>query len=387
MPSSSHTWHVLIIPGPPCKLLYPLYDELAAEVGKSAILIKADTSKAFDVGQRYGIRATPTFITFLHGKEQERWSGADAARLRGTVGLLVQMAFPAHPHQSLYLPHFADPETKPVLYSKVPPLDKLLSKMGTTASNPVVQETKHFIEKRTTDGPAETMAPDLRQFSVFLRSAPKDLPIEVMFTIVDLFRCSLIDPRVSGYFAEEAGHKTVITLLDYVNGQAACPYALRLMALQMACNLFSSPLFPEQILSQSLLRDPIIQLVSTSFLDDAHNNVRVAAASLLYNVASSNCMNRRETSKDSLPESDQVELAASVLEAISQEEASSEALRGMLLALGYLVYCVPMESELVDLLRTMDADGTIQAKAKQFPKEDLVKEVGTELLGKGLKRK
>ncbi|KAH8664070.1 PUL domain-containing protein [Xylariales sp. PMI_506] len=370
---------------PPCKALYPLYDQLAAEVDQKATLIKVDTSQALDVARRYGIRATPTFATFLHGKEQERWAGADAARLRGTVALLVQMAFPAHPHQSLRLPHFIDPNVKPILYSKVPPLDKLVSKLGSSDSS--ILGIKHFIETRSTEGPAQTTVPDLESFSRFLSDALQNIPLEVIFTAVDLFRCALIDPRVSGYFAEEGGgHKTVVALLDFVNRRTDCPYALRLVTLQMACNLFSSPLFPEQILSQSTLRNPVTQLVSTSFLDDSHNNVRVAAASLLFNIASSNGKFRQERSEDALPESDQVELAASVLEAISQESSSTEALEGMLLGLGHLVYCAPLDSELVDLLRTMDAQGTILAKSKQFPK-DLVNEIGTELLGNGLKRK
>ncbi|KAK9422126.1 putative PUL domain-containing protein [Seiridium unicorne] len=371
---------------PPCKVLYPVYDRLAAEVGERATLIKVDTSQAFDVGQKYGIRATPTFATFIHGKEQERWAGADAARLRSTVHLLIEMANPKHPHETLRLPQFADPNIKPVLYTKIPPLDKLVAKMGAVSSNSSIQGVKHFIEARAAEGPAQTMIPDFQEFSALLRSG--ELPTEVMFTVVDLFRCALIDPRVSGLFAEESGHKTVVSLLDYANSRGTdCPYALRLVTLQMACNLFSSPLYPEQILSQSVLRNPITQLVSTSFLDDSHNNVRVAAASLLFNIASTNSQRRRAaSSEDVLPETDQVELAASVLEAITQETTSSEALHGMLLALGYLVYCAPLDGELVDLLRTMDAEDTIMAKTKQFPKEDLVKAIGAELLGKGLKR-
>ncbi|ORY71851.1 P-loop containing nucleoside triphosphate hydrolase protein [Pseudomassariella vexata] len=360
----------------PCKMLYPSYDQLAAEPDGKATLIKVDISEAFDVGQRYGVRATPTFVTFLHGKEQERWTGADGARLRSTANMLVQLAFPVHLHQSLNLPHFASPEVKPVLYAKVPPLDKLISKMGgTAAGDPAVQEIKHFIEIRAKAGPAQATLPDLERFSEFLRSAVKDLPVEVMFTVVDLFRCALVDARFSGYFAEEAGHKTVVTVLDYVNGQAQCPYALRLVTLQMTCNLFSSPLYPHQVLAQPQLRNPITQFLSTSFLDYCHHNVRVAASSLLYNIASSNSSKRREASGEILPEADQVELAASVLEAISQEESSKEALHGMLLALGYLAYSVPLESELVDLLKTMDAQGTILAKKKQFPEEELVDEI------------
>ncbi|KAH6649125.1 PUL domain-containing protein [Truncatella angustata] len=371
---------------PPCKVLYPVYDQLATELGDRATLIKVDTSQAFDIGQRYGIRATPTIATFLYGQEQERWSGADAARLRSTVRLLVEMVNPRHLHEALRLPHFADPDVKPVLYIKTPPLDKLVAKMGAASANTYIQGVKHFIEVRAAEGPAQTTMPDLQGFSALLRSG--ELPVEVMFTVVDLFRCALIDVRVSGYFAEESGHKTVVSLLDYANNRGTdCPYALRLVTLQMACNLFSSPLYPDQILSQATLRNPITQLVSTSFLDDSHNNVRVAAASLLFNIASANSKKRRaSTSEDAIPESDQVELAASALEAIAQETSSSEALRGMLLALGYLVYCAPLGSELIDLLRSMDAEDTIIAKSRQFPQEDLVKEVGAELFGKGLKK-
>ncbi|KAI0471650.1 hypothetical protein GGR56DRAFT_667564 [Xylariaceae sp. FL0804] len=371
---------------PPCKTLYPLYDELAAQHGNDVTLIKVDTSRAFDVAQKYSIRSTPTFITFVHGKQEEQWAGADAARLRGSVSLLAQMAVPSHPHHMLNLPHIANIEAKPVVYTKIPPLSKLLERLGTTANDPSLQGVKGFIEARSTQGPAEATLPDLAAFSTFLQKAVKDLPREVLFTVVDLFRCALIDPRLSGYYAEEAGHATVVALLEAVNGAVECPYALRLVTLQMACNLFSSPLFPEQILGRAALRAPVTRLISTSFLDDGHNNVRVAAASLLYNVASANSHKRRQPrqQQDVLPEEDQIELAASVLEAVSQEQSSSEALHGMLLALGLLTYCLPMDGELIDLLRTIDAQGTILAKRKQFPNEPLIAEVGDRLLGKGL---
>jgi desumoylating isopeptidase 1 len=386
----------------PCRMLYPMYDQLAAEVGDKAHLIKVDTSQAFDVGQKYSISATPTFISFLRGEQQERWMGADASRLRSTVNLLVQMAFPSHPHSSLRLPHLANPDVKPVLYSKVPPLDKLLSKLGERATDPAVQGIKHFIEARETQGAAQATLPDMQALATFIQKSMASLPLEILFTVVDLFRCALVDPRVSGYFAEEsADHKTVVAVLETINShQTDCPYALRLVALQMACNLFSTPLFPEQILSQPKLRAPIIQLISTSFLDDSHNNVRVAASSLLFNLASANNLLRRRRQQQQqqqqqqqhqdeslLPEADQVELAASVLEAISQEDKSKEALHGMLLALGYLAYCMPLEGELVDLLRSMDAQSTIMAKKKQFPDEELVMELGSELLDKGLRKR
>ncbi|KAI0023536.1 P-loop containing nucleoside triphosphate hydrolase protein [Xylariomycetidae sp. FL0641] len=358
---------------PPCKTLYPIYDQLAAEHGDTVTLIKVDTSQAFDVAQRYSISATPTFITFVHGEQGEKWSGADAARLKSTVKLLVQMAVPSHPHDLLHLPHFASREAKPVLYTKVPPLSKLLAKLGSAADDASIQGIKHFLETRNAEGPAGAPLPDLAAFSNFVRGSVKSLPKEVLFTVVDLFRCALMDPRVSGYFAEEADHPTVVTLLDAVNADPQCPYSLRLVTLQMACNLFSSPLYPNQILDQATLRTPITQLISTSFLDDSHNNVRVSAASLLYNVAAANSRKRAQ-SGDALPEEDQIELAASVLEAISQEDESNEALHGMLLALGLLAYRMSMEGELIDLLRTMDASSTVLGKKGKFPNEPLVTE-------------
>jgi thiol-disulfide isomerase/thioredoxin len=371
---------------PPCKTLYPLYDQLAAEIGDKGVLIKVDVSQAYGIGSKYSISATPTFVTFLHGKQENRWSGADAGALRGNIQLLVQMAWPLHPHQNLNLPTISNPHAKPVLFTKVPPLDKLLAKMGPPAEAASVQGMRRFIELRSKEGAAGASLPDMSGFTAFVRDAIQKLPVDLMFTVVDLLRCALIDTRVSGVLAEEKGHQTVMSVLDYVNGLTECPYALRLVSLQMACNLFSSTLYPDQILGHDQLRPAVTQLISTSFLDDSHSNVRVAAASLLFNVALANSTKRRNGPGDALPEGDQIELAASTLEAITQEEASPEALEGMLLALGYLIYLLPLDGELSDLLRTMDAQDTVLAKKKHFPKMALIDEVGKQLLGNGLKR-
>ncbi|OIW29802.1 DUF862-domain-containing protein [Coniochaeta ligniaria NRRL 30616] len=370
----------------PCRVVYPLYDQLAAEFGDKATLIKVDISKATDAARQYSVNATPTFVTFIHGKEENRWSGADAAKLRGNVQLLVQMAWPPHPHQSLNLPTFANTNAKPVIFTKVPPLPKLLLKMGPVADDPAVQGVKQFIERRSNEGPAEASLPDMTAYASFLRESTTKLPPELEFTVVDLLRCALVDPRFSGFFAEEHDDTTMVALFEYVTRLENCPYALRLVTLQTACNLFSSPLFPDQILGHERLRSAVTQLISSSFLDDDHSSVRVAAASLLFNVSLANSMKRRDGPGDVLPEGDQIELAAAALEAISQEESSAEALEGMLLALGYLVYRCPVDGTLADLLRTMDAEDTVLGKKKHFPDLGLVDEVGKELLGKGLKR-
>ena len=368
----------------PCQVLYPVYDELAAEVAHKTTLIMVDISSSYDIGAKYNIRATPTFMTILHGKEEDRWSGADGRTLRSNVQMLVQMAWPPHKHHALHLPALRSSNTRPVLYSKVPPLGKLKAKMGASGEDAAVAGIIHFISHRDTDGAAETRLPDLDAFSWFLRSAPSKLPSEIMFTVVDLLRVTLVDPRVSGYYAEEKDHKTIVPIFSYVNGLKNCPYSLRLVALQTACNLFSSPLYPQHILGCPTLTTPIVELITTSLLDDKNHNVRVASASLLFNIAVANSKIREEEHREGLPDGDQVELAASLLESIGAEKESAEALKGFLLAFGYLVLCAPKDGELVDLLKSMDAQSTVLGKAKLFPKETLINEVGKELLGKGL---
>ncbi|KAH7152105.1 PUL domain-containing protein [Dactylonectria estremocensis] len=373
---------------PPCKMLYPVYDELAQEFGDKLTLIKVNISQpgGHQIGSQFSIRATPTLITFLKGEKENTWSGADPAKLRGNVQLLVQMAFPLHPHEKLRLPSFSNPNAKPVLYTKVPPLEKLLAKMGQTFANKTeVQTLKHYLEVRAKDGLQDSLVPEMSRLSGLIQDSVATLPIELVFTIVDLFRCALSDPRVSGYFAEENNHETVRSVLDLVNRTQECPYALRLVTLQMACNFFSTPLFPEEILRKADLQAPIIQLISSSFLDESHNNVRVAASSLLFNLSLANRRASQE-SKSTLTEDDEVELAASVVEAISQEEKSVEALHGMLLALGNLIFRAPLDGQLADLLRALDAEGTILAKKSTFPEERLIAEVAVELLGKGLRK-
>ncbi|EFX00154.1 thioredoxin protein [Grosmannia clavigera kw1407] len=373
---------------PPCKVLYPVFEELAQEFGGKATLIKVDISlpQASIIASQYSVHATPTFITFVKGQKENEWAGADPAKLRGNLRLLVEMAHPLHPHEKLRLPSFVNPNTKPVIYAKVPPLDKLISKMGDDVSKrSEVKVLKDYLEERTKSGLESAIIPDLGHLSSFVQGSVQSMPSTTLFTVIDLFRCSLSDPRISGIFAE-TDHKTVCSVLGTVNGNAACPYALRLVTLQMACNFFSTPLFPEEIFKDAKLRAMIVQLVSSSFLDDSHTSVRVAAASLLFNMALANQLARRQDTGISLSEEDQVELAASVVEAISQEETSVDALKGMLSALGHLVYGADLGGDLADLLRALDAEGTILQKKNTFSDEKLITEVGSELLGKGLRR-
>ncbi|KAL2011422.1 hypothetical protein VTN00DRAFT_4140 [Thermoascus crustaceus] len=369
----------------PCKIVYPTYDELAEEAGDKAVLIKVDLNYAYDVSAKYGVRATPTFMTFLKGQKENEWSGANPAQLRGNVRMLIQMAFPPHPHTQLRLPSLQRKIISYVTYNKVPPLDKLKHKIGEHANDPTIQSVVEFAKSRGLSAPAETPIPNLDSLASFLQSTYPTVPIDIRFALVDLIRLAFLDPRVSGFFAQEPDHKTLLTLFSASDDLTSAPYNLRIVMLQLACNLFSSTLYPEQIISNQRLRETCIKLITGSLLDE-HTNLRVVAASLAFNLAAFNHNERFDTRPDKLTESDQVELVASLLEAIGKEEECVEALHGMLFALGLFVYAAPMDGAVIDICKAMGIADTVKEKSKVevLKGEPLLKEVGEVLLGKGL---
>ena len=375
---------------PPCKIVYPTYDELAEEAGSKAVLIKVDLSTARDVGMKYSVRATPTFMTFLKGEKVDEWRGANPAQLRGNVRMLIEMAYPVHRHRQLHVPSLQRPITNYVLYKKVPPLDKVVGKLGNHSENPAVVSMIKFIKATmgtSSSAPlADTPLPDLASFSSFIQSTFDSLPPDNQFALVDLVRLLFLDPRVSGYFAEEHDQRTLLTLVAPSRSLSSCPYNLRIVLLHLACNLFSSPLYPPQVISQHL-REPYFHLVTNSLLDSSHPALRVVAASFAYNLAAFNHNARWDGRPDPLSDEAQVELTASLIEALAHEEGSPQVLHGLLFALGLMVYEAPLEGELIDLCKAMGVVDTVLGK-RNVPagknEEGLIKEVGQELLRKGL---
>jgi desumoylating isopeptidase 1 len=129
----------------PCKVLYPTYDELAAEAGEKAVLVKVDINFAQAIASKYSVRATPTIMTFLNGEKDEEWAGADVNRLRSSVERLIRMAHPPHPHSRFPVSALVAAAASPVRYAKVPPLDKLIPKLGDGAKDPIIVAMKQFI--------------------------------------------------------------------------------------------------------------------------------------------------------------------------------------------------------------------------------------------------
>jgi thioredoxin 2 len=72
----------------PCKLMAPVFDELARERRGQALVLKLDTDRNPQATQRFGVRGIPTLIVFRGGREVGREVGAvPRDRLRALLDL------------------------------------------------------------------------------------------------------------------------------------------------------------------------------------------------------------------------------------------------------------------------------------------------------------
>ncbi|KAI7551807.1 DUF862-domain-containing protein [Hortaea werneckii] len=371
----------------PCKLAYPTYDQLAEE-HSNALFVKVDINAARDIAVKYQIRATPTFMSFSKSSKVDEWTGANPTTLKTKVERTIQQTFPPHPHAQLRLPTLQYGSLKPVSYGKVPPLDKLMTKLGELGKDETLSSLRAFVQIRSVD-PREAALPNLETIGSTFRTRVLDLPLENRFAAIDLLRSAMIDPRVSGYFAaeepQESQSNTISTLINHVNQlKNTCPHNLRLVTLHLACNIFSSPLSIQALLQpDTALPALLVDLVTSSLLDPTHPTTVVAASWLAFNLSVSNYCHRRERGgQEAVPESLQVELAASLVETLGaassggKGDAGEEAVKGQLLALGYLLFFAPVEGEVRDLCRALDAKGTVVAGCKGKGLEGLGREVG-----------
>ena len=59
----------------PCKMMSPLLEQVAAEMGDETKIIKIDIDKNRDTAAQYGIRSVPTLLLFKEGDIVWRQSG------------------------------------------------------------------------------------------------------------------------------------------------------------------------------------------------------------------------------------------------------------------------------------------------------------------------
>lgn len=59
----------------PCKMQGPIVDQLAEEIGDTAIIGKANIEEADKIADEYSVMSVPTIMIFKDGKQVETFSG------------------------------------------------------------------------------------------------------------------------------------------------------------------------------------------------------------------------------------------------------------------------------------------------------------------------
>ena len=71
----------------PCQMIKPVFAQMAEEYAGAVVFAAVDADESPDVVQAHNVRAFPTFIFFVGGREVDRMQGADQNQLRQKVEL------------------------------------------------------------------------------------------------------------------------------------------------------------------------------------------------------------------------------------------------------------------------------------------------------------
>ena len=75
----------------PCKLLDPIFEDLAKNHGNSKIIFaKLDGNTYRNAAKALKVMSFPTFVIFKNGKLTRKWSGADVNRMRREIEVTVK---------------------------------------------------------------------------------------------------------------------------------------------------------------------------------------------------------------------------------------------------------------------------------------------------------
>lgn len=205
----------------PCKMIEPHYKSLSQSY-TNIIFMHIDTHKQFSVAQAHGISATPTFKTFLNGQLHSEWKGANISALDSNISRLLEAAKPTLP------PHLrGNYSQSPILFPRVPPLEKVLPKLPAVIPKSLLERVSTFFAAK---GDTDVLVPPLMAWSKVY--VDLDYNVENAWMVVDLLRAGMADKRISGWFAVD-GLDTIGQIVKDVSSRHEGEWQLRVVTVQL----------------------------------------------------------------------------------------------------------------------------------------------------------
>lgn len=258
----------------------------------------------------------------------------------------------AHAHSSLSLPYLAAVSTEPIIFSSVDSLDVVAAKLYhfIDSSDLSVEEkvrVKDVIESTTlpflkfqipssgksTVKPLSSLAPMLVKWTDASKTLISALPAEQLFPVVDLWRIGFISTPVGVWVSGELASAPGITssiIDEFLRKTEPKPLPRSFIRTLLKClsNAFGVSSLSRRLLTPGPLRDKLTDLAISQLLEE-QTQIRTAAASLLFNIASCVQTQRGEMGEDdSIPQFHagldaewEVEVVSAVIEGIRREES------------------------------------------------------------------
>jgi len=206
----------------PCKMIEPRFHSLS-KTHTNITFIQIDTQRAFPVAQHYQIRATPTFMTFLNGRVEMEWKGANISALESNISRLLETAKPTLP--PTLRGHYSQ---SPMSFARSPPMQKMIPSLPPGVLPKLLLESiSAFLSSK---GDTDVLVPPLTAWAASQREL--DYGVENAWMITDLLRAAMADRRVSGWFAVD-GLDVISDLVKKVAARDESEWQLRVVTVQL----------------------------------------------------------------------------------------------------------------------------------------------------------
>ena len=185
---------------------------------------------------------------------------------------------------------------------------------------------------KSTAKPLSSLAPMLTEWADASKTLISALPTERLFPIVDLWRLALLSTTVGTWvsgepFSTPGSTSSIISELLNKAEFKSLPRPFVLTLLKCLSNAFGTPALSQRLLVPGPLREKLTALAISQLLE-ADGQVRTAAASLVFNIASGTQLQRADTGRGILvPRTPtgvdvewEIEVVSAVIEGIRREE-------------------------------------------------------------------